>query len=639
MELLSLLLAALADTSETSHRHARLQELRGRLGELPLTLPLDAWQRVQRVLALYPQASRTIRALIFYHGMGEGWMDGHRPRDGTPPERLEPLLGLLPWLAATSLRPDTRAEVTRDYLEGWTHPMGSELKPDTQAFLRGLEDPRPVQVRWVRGERIGEGEDLASLRVLVATLLDDATDESWSLWYAKQDTRKAIRLVRDRPRMAMIYARDRDYDKPPDWSPFAASKGEGYSPYGAQWVRFLGGDGNLEVQANQTLWELQSRLTRRERAAVQRQKEGLRPETRQEIHTRDEPDRNREDIVLLRLLQALIGTTMYPHAFTVEASTQLNALSDWVETARPPNLFSLSLPEAIREAAAWHGQYKTKGYRGVAPLGKEDRDELRWADGGRIVRLLSRRGMENEGIAMNHCVASHLGRVREDRTRVYSYRDATNVPQATVEVESGVTQLTVLDLEGPGNGDIVDLVAARRMAYFLRWEAENQKTFLQMSPRFSGKAGFAMSLRRGVSMEDAMRQARERTALDQNIAAAAKGWRFLSNFPVLSNRLGEDLLFQLNRLGSAGGSSFDLGRTHSYDADWTLYLPGGWPMSLLLELYARPTEDGGFHLGAMIQDAQGETRASGQSTRSWLDLFVATGLLEVEDPVYMAYST
>lgn len=145
----------------------------------------------------------------------------------------------------------------------------------------------------------------------------------------------------------------------------------------------------------------------------------------------------------------------------------LDDLKDWIEVTTP-DLHQFFFSEAWAACEAWHRAFLAPGYRGPARRTSQDPIVATWADGWTVVQLRSRPALESEGISMNHCVGSHVAKVRSGDAEVYSLRDARGVPQATLElrvghsVERGPTTWFVHDFNGPDNQGVQDPLAAHR---------------------------------------------------------------------------------------------------------------------------------------------------------------------------------
>ncbi len=101
-------------------------------------------------------------------------------------------------------------------------------------------------------------------------------------------------------------------------------------------------------------------------------------------------------------------------------------------------------------------------------LGEDDEVVVAtFEDGGRLVELLTEVALAVEGSRMKHCVGKpahgHPGLLKKGAVRIFSYRDPSGKPKATLEISTESRQIT--DLEGPHNGVIHDDDARARMAW------------------------------------------------------------------------------------------------------------------------------------------------------------------------------
>jgi hypothetical protein len=172
-------------------------------------------------------------------------------------------------------------------------------------------------------------------------------------------------------------------------------------------------------------------------------------------------------------LRAFMDRAMVLHNNTTQ-------IYDWVESTGE-NLYDYSLDEAIIAANTWHRQFSA-GVDFRSPV--EPAVLLAsWPDGGHIDRLVTRRHLAAEGTSMGHCVGGQLDQngiapgdghywqeVRDDRSVILSYRDPQDVPQATVELTCGRRRDPIFSInqtQGPEDGEITDVPARARMAWFL----------------------------------------------------------------------------------------------------------------------------------------------------------------------------
>lgn len=636
MELLPLLLAALADAQDASK--ARLQELRGRLG-LTTEVPRDARSRVLAVLRAFPAADEAVRELV--RVVGQAW---HTPvldnltrlpmgqAQFPLPEKdyatltverqqeeveaaFETLLDLLPFLAATSLQKATKEAAFKEGLFG-EYRYGGGLK--IRDFLTRFPWTSPLVTTTLSSPGTSYSSLYMSNSALRVMTIDPVTKGAWTLWVSAEGDGW---VVRETPDMVQRYARGDDANPG-----HAAAGGKRFLPYG--WVpgrpfgtyRFLSHNASLS-------------------SILERQLGTLRKNT-QDWKTATYPWRPRdwEDLAIAFLLIEALKVGYASTVFANWVTPHLGVLHDWVEATHPANLLSMPLPEALDASATWHATFKTAGYRGIAPLGKEDEVVHTYPDGGSIVRLQSRRGLENEGEAMNHCVGSHLQDVRQGRARIFSYRDEKNVPQATVELPGQLPKdfLRVSDIEGPDNQTITDRRAAARLGSFLRAYAKRHGRDLRCTTHLAAKLGRVLFWRSVDPAEQAqaLRTARAATESFQRYAGSLDPSFLFQGV----ERLLRESLSAVNSLDGkpstmAPGLPAEIRRNTQVPpkkqgdqaGNWSLHpVLGDVGSSDFVRLYIEPP--GGGPVRLQVEYAW-EGEWLGNSSASWLDAFIEAGIL------------
>lgn len=117
-------------------------------------------------------------------------------------------------------------------------------------------------------------------------------------------------------------------------------------------------------------------------------------------------------------------------------------LQDWYNTERPLNLPDLNFEEATNLMVRWHGVQALK-YKGTeyAPLdlklivkGPNDWDDPK-NNGHFIIELNNENDLRAEGAKMNHCVGSYWPKVNGGDCKIFSLRDSSNNPHATIEMD------------------------------------------------------------------------------------------------------------------------------------------------------------------------------------------------------------
>lgn len=122
-----------------------------------------------------------------------------------------------------------------------------------------------------------------------------------------------------------------------------------------------------------------------------------------------------------------------PDSFSNIMGAQLQPVYDYLATLRPDQIERMSVPDAFRNAKAWHDELskkmsdKTIESGGVTPIMELD-------NGYRWVELSSDDALNAEGKMMGHCVGSYCDQVKAGGTRILSLRDKQGKPHATVEV-------------------------------------------------------------------------------------------------------------------------------------------------------------------------------------------------------------
>ena len=114
----------------------------------------------------------------------------------------------------------------------------------------------------------------------------------------------------------------------------------------------------------------------------------------------------------------------------------------------PVRLRKMSYAQAKDGAAKWMRTLTKRG-KNIDENEKEDYKTVkRFRDGFSLVLLISKKSYEREGNLMKHCVSSYYGKP----SKIYSLRDADNMPHCTFEVLKDGDQIQ--QLKGKGNGHI-----------------------------------------------------------------------------------------------------------------------------------------------------------------------------------------
>ena len=118
-----------------------------------------------------------------------------------------------------------------------------------------------------------------------------------------------------------------------------------------------------------------------------------------------------------------------------------------VSPAAPSRLRRMSYQQALAGAEKWSAAQQKKGMH-IQETAQDVEVLHEFADGARIVKLLTKTAYQREGFLMRHC----LGGYNVDNTTIYSYRDAGNQPHATFEVSRCDDEIQ--QIKGKGNGPI-----------------------------------------------------------------------------------------------------------------------------------------------------------------------------------------
>jgi hypothetical protein len=153
------------------------------------------------------------------------------------------------------------------------------------------------------------------------------------------------------------------------------------------------------------------------------------------------------------------------------------SLKDWV-AATSENIYDYSFTGAMTASRRWHDElYVSEDCGCRVPPG---RTVAVWGDGGRIDRLVTKRGLELEGVSMAHCVGGYWANVRDGESAIFSYRGPDGVPRVTIELALLLKKdwdrpgrgewskaLKVVQVQGPGDSVVSDRLAAARMLWWL----------------------------------------------------------------------------------------------------------------------------------------------------------------------------
>lgn len=122
----------------------------------------------------------------------------------------------------------------------------------------------------------------------------------------------------------------------------------------------------------------------------------------------------------------------------------------WVEaTAHPrkgPSVARMSFSDAQGQARHWWAERHKRPHW---PEGVEPVFEMM---GETVVKLTTPEALTEEGDAMSHCAADYHWEISEGICEIYSVRDATGEPQATLEINPD--EGYVVQVKGPANGHV-----------------------------------------------------------------------------------------------------------------------------------------------------------------------------------------
>lgn len=176
-----------------------------------------------------------------------------------------------------------------------------------------------------------------------------------------------------------------------------------------------------------------------------------------------------DDLVPWMLRRPLVGTD-FPGP-RVDLPHPIALVHQWVDacgaTARAA-LERSTVGEAASMARRWH-EAATRHLHPRCPV-PEAHVLLRFDDDATIVRLVTPRQLDEEGLSMDHCLRGPMHYWYDTLCgdcALLSYRDPAGVPQVTVELGLRELPHEVVQLQGPANGDVADLDCRRRMAWFL----------------------------------------------------------------------------------------------------------------------------------------------------------------------------
>lgn len=113
----------------------------------------------------------------------------------------------------------------------------------------------------------------------------------------------------------------------------------------------------------------------------------------------------------------------------------------------PPRIDRMSYDEAKSNTEKWSQANQKRGL-GIVDNPDDIETVYSFENGMTVVKLLSKKAYEREGALMRHCLGGYS--VSTD-TIIYSFRDETNYPHSTIEIQGNED---VRQIKGKGNGCI-----------------------------------------------------------------------------------------------------------------------------------------------------------------------------------------
>lgn len=159
------------------------------------------------------------------------------------------------------------------------------------------------------------------------------------------------------------------------------------------------------------------------------------------------PNNQREEV--LHWCRTTLASRLTPReGRELPTQSEVEHVLDYLlSSAAPTRLRRMSYEQARRGAEKWVRANRKRG-RHIEETEADIQVLHEFADGSRIVRLLTKQAYEREGFLMSHC----LGGYNPETTEIYSYRDTRNKPHATFEVSRNGKQ--IVQIKGKGNGAI-----------------------------------------------------------------------------------------------------------------------------------------------------------------------------------------
>lgn len=144
---------------------------------------------------------------------------------------------------------------------------------------------------------------------------------------------------------------------------------------------------------------------------------------------------------------------------------------DYMVNHPEDNFYKMAIPDLVKKSMDWHEDLQKEKDEELAE-GKTE-IALDFKDGFTVKSLLNEKALKREGNLMGHCVGgeNYCRMVRHNAGKIYSLRDASNQPHATMEVKDK----EVKQLRGKGNKPIVE----KYIGYVVDFLSKEQ---LQLTP-------------------------------------------------------------------------------------------------------------------------------------------------------------
>jgi len=211
------------------------------------------------------------------------------------------------------------------------------------------------------------------------------------------------------------------------------------------------------------------------------------------------------------------GETLWSVILDETVLRQVGHIADWVADNAPRQLEQLSFEQAITETAEWDKRRSRLKARnedwdgltvvGDAPSAAPTYPNAQW------VELKSAEALDREGVLMGHCVGSYAKHVAQGSTRIFSLRDETNNPLATIEARP-MTREGIEEIASKEGWPKERMTAA--------FAAAAPFSVVQARQRFNMTLGHSEAL----AMNDLMRGFAQRGDLIAHVSESARNGQF-----------------------------------------------------------------------------------------------------------------